>query len=387
MPDSTAAKKPKKPYPDFPLFPHATKRWAKKIRGRLHYFGHWDDPDAALDKYLAQRDDLHAGRTPRTTADGLTVRDLCNRFCTVKQQAVDAGDITQETFADYFATAKLIVDSFGRNRLVDDLAADDFEALRAKLAKTRNPTTLGNEIQRIRVAFNYAYNAGLIDKPIRYGPTFKRPAKRILRAVRQKRGPRDFEADQLRQIIETAGMPMRAMILLGANCGFGNSDVARLPLSALDLKGGWVDFPRPKTAIERRCKLWPETVKALREWLKVRPEPKDDKHADLVFITKYGGVWVTGAGANNAVTKEFRKILNRLKIRRPGIGFYSLRRTFETQAGECCDQVATSFVMGHSDQSMAGIYRERISDDRLKDASDTVRRWLFPKPKKAGRRK
>jgi len=166
------------------------------------------------------------------------------------------------------------------------------------------------------------------------------------------------------------------MILLGINCGFGNSDVANLPKKALDLKAGWIDYPRPKTGIPRRCPLWPETVNALREVIGTRPKPKDGADGGLVFITKYGNCWARDT-ADNPISKEMAKLLETLGVRRKGVGFYALRRTFETVGGDCHDQVAVDHIMGHARDDMASVCRERISDERLRDVTDHVRAWLF----------
>lgn len=374
--------KPSKPHPDFPLFPHATGRWAKKIRGKFHYFGPWADPDAALQKWLDQKDDLLAGRVPRS-GTGLTIRDLANHFLTAKRHLLDTAEISQRTFTDYHTTCERVIKQFGLNRFVDGLAPADFDLLRASIGKTRGPVALGNEVQRVRTLFKYAYDAGLIEKTMRFGPSFKRPSRKTLRQARHAKGPRMLEAAQIRALLDIAGTQMKAMILLGINCGFGNSDVGKLALSRLDLKGGWVDFPRPKTGIMRRCLLWPETVEAIQAAIKARRRPKNEEHDDLVFVTAQGHSWAKSATIDNPVSRQMGKLLTALGMSRPGLNFYALRHTFETIGGEAKDQVAVNHIMGHAPagSDMAAVYRERVTDDRLKAVTEHVRKWLFAKAK------
>src|SRR5262245_6307893 len=151
------ATKPGKPYPEYPLTAHPAGYWCKKIRGRIHYFGPWADPDGALAKYLEQKDALHAGRKPREQGEGATVKELCNRFLNAKRALVGSGELTERSWDDYKAAADLIVPHFGKGRLVADLDPEDFAAMRRKMAKRWGPVRLGNVIQRVRTIFKYGF--------------------------------------------------------------------------------------------------------------------------------------------------------------------------------------------------------------------------------------
>ena len=254
------ADKPAKPYADFPLFWHRTGGWTRKTRGRFVYFGrkHWKE---ALADYLDQKDDLHAGRTPRVRSEELTVEDLCDFFLDHKEAERDDGNITHRSYADYRQACDLIVEKFGKGRLVMDLHQLDFTALRRKLGRGRGVVTIRNLVTRIKVVFNYAVEEGLIDTPVKYGATFKVPKLKQLREARTQRARKSFNASEIKLILDTCPhAQLRAMVYLGVNCGFNNSDCGNLPKSALDLKHGWIDFPRVKTGVQRRCPLWPETI-------------------------------------------------------------------------------------------------------------------------------
>jgi integrase len=365
--------KPRKP--PFPLWLHPTGQWGKKIRGRCYYFG--KDRDAALKEYLRVKDDLEAGRRP-SPAEGkqLTLRDLCNAFLTHKQHQVKTGELAARSFEDYYSSCNLLLKHLGKTTTVEQVRPEDLLRYRRMLAKTRSATSVGNEVNRVRVILRFAFENGLTERPVRFGG-FKRPSKSVIRRQRSEKGPRMFEAAEIRKLLEATQGQLRAMILLGVNCGLGNADCGMLPLSAIDLAGAWLDFPRPKSGIPRRCPLWPEAVDALQSVIANRKPPANEDAEDRVFVTKYGKPWYRDGKPMSAVSHEFRKLLDRLDLHRPGVGFYALRHTFQTIGDETGDYLAVRRIMGHADSSISDAYRERFPDERLRRVTEHVRAWLF----------
>ncbi len=74
-------REPRKPHPSFALTAHPNGQWCKKIRGQVHFFGVWSDPEGALQRYRAVAGDLHAGRAPpRVSSLGFRVKGACQRL-------------------------------------------------------------------------------------------------------------------------------------------------------------------------------------------------------------------------------------------------------------------------------------------------------------------
>jgi integrase len=370
-----ASGKPAKPYPEFPLTAHPAGYWCKKIRGKLHYFGPWSDPGGALAKYLEQKDALHAGMTPRQDPAAVTVKDVASAFMRAKQEAVDAGELSPRTWADYHSIMQKMLAGLGKHRLVADLQPSDFAALKSKLAKKNGPPRMSTIIQVVRCAFKHAFDAGTLDTPMRFGPAFKRTSNKTLRVHRARQGVKLFTAEEIRKLLDVAGQPVKSMMLLGINCGFGNTDCGSLPLAAVDLERGVIDYPRSNTGIPRRCVLWPETLAALKEALSQRSRPRRAEDAGFVFVTKYGQGWskLDNAGP---LTQATRKLMSKLGINGHR-NFYTLRHTFRTVADEARDQPAADYIMGHEVAHMSSVYRETISDARLRAVAEHVRAWLF----------
>jgi integrase len=360
--------KPVKPRRDFPLTAHRNGQWCKKIRGKIHYFG--TDPNAALQKYLDERDDLQAGRQPKRQPGSVTTEYLIRAFLDRQQSRVAAGDISPITLNDHHEIGRLVAQHLGKTTDAEQLSQSDFQ--RFRLALRFSPARVSKIVTATRGMFKWAAEAGVIAHPPKFGPDFKVANRKALRLHKAQQGKKLLTAAEIRALIKAADPQLKAILYLCINGGLGNSDIARLKVS--DVNGDWLNFPRGKTGIDRRIPLWKETVNAVAEIATGRnPE-------ELLFRTKTGRALIkvqAGGTRSDRTGQMFRDCAKAAGVNHPRLGLYWLRHTFQTIGDGARDAVATSSIMGHVDATMAGNYRQTIEDERLVAVVDHVRNWLL----------
>lgn len=376
------ASKPAKPRKDFPLFAHASGQWAKKVRGKLHYFGKWDDPVAAELKWQRDKSALIEGRDPDHSDDGDTVGWLCDVFMDSKEAQRLRGELRKSTQDDYLKACKHVTAFFGRGRRLETLTPQDFDRYRSSFPKTWGPTTINNQLRLCRTLFKYAGEIGATDKPILYRIGLKAVSRSVMRKDAAKKPEKTFTGDEIHRLLAHADDSMRAFILLGINAAYGPADIARLTIDDIDFAKTWLGVERGKTGVSRGCWLWPETIAAIRKAIAAKPSVDDPVFAKLAFLTRCKRPWVDDGYSSNPLQQAFAALKADAGIEKAGVGHYGLRHTFRTVAGDAMDREAVDFVMGHMDATMSGNYRHGIDPKRIKAVCQHVRKWfLASKPK------
>jgi integrase len=356
----------------FPLTRHPTGQYCKKINGKIYYFG--KNKKLALQKYLAQATYLHGGQASaqKVSNSRMTLKHLCALYLDYQHSKVRAGDLGATHYNDQIYSLDKFMAFIGKGKRIRSISTLDLQGYKRKLQSGRGSAhRLNIHIGAMKAMFHWARrNDVLQDVP-------NIDAVSRTRIVHHEMFT--FSSDQIKKLLRAANSKMKAMILLGLNCGFGCTDCARLKWPDIDLDNGRVQLPRSKTGVSRNLPLWPETIEALK---------KLPISGQLVFYTTEGHPWVRTSlkikedgseryATVNAVTSMFARLLKKTRIEVPkGTGFYALRRTAATLAARSGDPFAVQRLLGHVNLDMATRYVQDISEQTDK-AIENSRRHVF----------
>lgn len=398
-PGTPVTERPEKPkhVKDFPLWPHPLGYWVRKIDGRVERFGRWAHVRNGQLVYLPYKDgwrdalaehnarfDKNSGklRDEKPKAGALTLAVLCYEYCKDLEERVTAKakKVTRGYFLDQKAACERLIKTLGGNTTIEELGPAEFRKLAKVLQHRYGDNRYTAEVTRIKVIFKWAFDEEKIDKFPRYGSKFRGSTQTELEKERAKNPVKLFTPEEIRQFIELADPVMRVAVLLGINAGLGNKDIADLERSKIDFKDGWLVYPRGKTGAKRRIPLWPETIAAIEAVWADRPEPARPENADIILLTNRGERLVRWKGDTriDAVMARFRLILDKLEIKRKGVGFYSLRHSLGTY-GNVGDRDAVMYITGHKHGDVYARHYDhsRPSDERLRAVSNHVRHVIL----------
>ena len=353
------------------------KYWAKKIRGKVHYFG--TDYDTAIKEYLRQKPYLESGVSP--PLDQVTIANLLNSFLSHRKARLDAGSLSKRTYDDYVEVCDLIVGAISKQHAIATLTVEHFEAVRKGLQKAKNKKSVS--IKRFDIRLGYArtifrfaaIDNRLIDRQLPFQSALASVPDKELRKHRQSKPKRSLTAEEINQVLGLADSKFKSIVLLGINGALNNSDIKTLRLdhAKAAIKSGQLEYPRAKTHFLRVTPLWPETIEAIKAAIKDRAKLKRPE----LFLDSLGKPYSNLSGYD-LISQTFYRYLKRMNLYKAGKNFGAIRTTFSNVGKEVGDDLALKALMGHSDGStLYENYADGVYVERLRKITNHVRRWLF----------
>lgn len=394
--------------PAFPLLKHPNGQWYKGIKGKRYYFGALaDDPQGtqALVEYAERLPGILAGtdhlRHLAASAGGLSVGELMGRYIADCRVKLAAGTLSGKTFNDYATELQAFVEWVKMGTPVPALKPEHFAGYTKHLIEERKLKAHARKrvVATVKTMFRWGAGNGLYVLP-NFGTAFKSPrtTKMALRQERLRAGLIDHSERivtgvEIDKLLAVSQPNLRAIILLGINCGLGPADIGRLRWR--HIQGAYLIYPRPKTGNARKGYLWKKTREALARCATLkhtREALAAEQQNALVFITKKRQPYyrelevvekgkVVGVKIANAISITFGRSARKLNM--DGVTFYRLRHTFKTLGKRARDRDALNLCMGHQTNSVEeGYDHEQIPLKRIKRVALKVKARLWPAPKK-----
>lgn len=289
-----------------------------------------------------------------------TLSELCDLYLTHCWQRVTTGSpkkMSRRTYDDILRTLTKFARVVGKHQLAVNAGPAWFSLFNTRIAK-RSVTTRNRMYIYISSFFAWAgpgrNGMAFYKEPIRFGADFIRPSQSAMRLARARYSvlitPEQYKAAM--KLVEPCPL-LYAIGLLGLNCAFLPIDLIQIPFSALKLDEARHDFPRGKTGMARDCALWPETIAAVRNYLRYRIGSTDPD--DCVFVGEDGKPFgVNRADVGPAKTADHGNAIAKYWSKITGIPLKSLRTTLRTNLAGSRDLHAVNRIMGHQSKNDAG---------------------------------
>ena len=287
--------------------------------GRRIYLG--VDQDEALQQYHRLALGKEAMGAPPEPDRLMMVRELANRFLAAQQANWKSPERTLRSYTYWLGR---FLKDHPRLRAAD-MTVEMFAAWKVSLRRRKySPQSINHFLTAVRSLYAFAEEVDLMER----APKLKRIKNEKLPPPGSNEKP-IYTTGEIHQLIGHADIQLRAMLLLGLNCGFGPKDIQDLTWDHID--GDRVTLPRSKTGVCQTYLLWPETIRALEDLRMHRQEliermakrGRDRTDGGHLFITRFWKLW-----SKDSVAEQFRRLCKKAKV--PCYGFYRLRHCAST---------------------------------------------------------